>query len=152
MTIADDIKAVLVADTGAGGVNTLLTGGIYTYEDTGRLGINRDSASSAFDSTTGLLKPCCVVKERSQIGDSGIRDVAVASYREVVELWFYNDGNATYDTLESARDRAFLLLDGLMIGGDKRVPLWMGNVLKDRDGALNNAVMLRADYDVRGIA
>lgn len=153
MSIEDDIKATLNGDTGAGGVKTLLTGGIYTYGETGRLGVSRVTTPDAFDATTGALKPCCVVKTRAQMPDGGARDVGVASYRTVVELWFYDDTDASYATLRAARDRAFALLDETMIGTNKVIPRWIGNIIENaRDEELNRALLLRADYDVRGMA
>lgn len=155
MTLSDDIASALEADTGSGGVATLLTGGVYTWEETGRLGVNRDKMPTAFNSTTGLLKPCCIVKVRSETPDNGIQDDATQdiSYRAVVELWFYNDGDATLTTLTSARDRALVVLHGKMIGSTKYIPRWIGNPVRDaRDAELDYAVVMRADYDVRALA
>lgn len=152
MSLETDIKAVLDADTGAGGVKTLCTGGIYAFEATERLGINRDSTPNAFDGTTGLLKPCCIIREREEVPDNGVRDIAVASVRQVVELWFYDDGDAAYTTAKAARARAFVLLDEQMIGTDKVIPRFVGNNINTgRDVSLDNALMLRADYEVRGL-
>jgi hypothetical protein len=146
------VKAKLEADTGAGGVKTLLTGGLYTFVGTGRNGISRQTTSAAFDATTGILKPCCVVKERALNPDGGARDTGVASYRTVVELWFYDDSDAASTTIASAAARAFDVLDGVMIGDTKWIPRWMGNpVQNERDRALDNALVLRSDYDVRGL-
>lgn len=154
MTLVDDIASALEADSGAGGVATLLTGGVYTYGETGRLGINRDSTPTAFDGTTGLLKPCCVVKQRGQNLDNGITDDGAQhiSYRQVVELWFYADGDNGFSTITSARDRAFTVLHGKMIGTGKAITRWAGNPIEDaRDSELDYAAMLRADYDVRAV-
>lgn len=146
MTIADDAKTTLSA---VSAISTALTGGLYTYEDTKRLGINRDTVSSAFDSTTGLLKPCCVIKERGEMGDDGIRDIGVASYRRVVEIWLYADGDSTYDTLETVQGLILTALDEQMIGSSKHILRWFANPLKDKDPALDNALVMRSDYDLR---
>jgi hypothetical protein len=154
MTFMDDIKTVLVADNGAGGVFTLLTGGILTYAETGRNGISRLIANSPYNSTTGILRPCCLVKGRDETADGWIDDdvTQVVSYRQVVELWFYDDGDAAYTILEAARTRAKVLLHGQMIGSTKFIPHWAGNILnQQRDEALENALLIRADYAVRGI-
>lgn len=148
MTIADDVKTTLAA---VSAISTALTGGIHTYEDTGRLGVNRDSVSAAYDSTTGLLKPCCMVKERSETSDGGIRDINVASTRRVIELWFYTDGDNTYDTLETVQRLAITALDEQMIGTSKRILRWFANPIQEKDPALDNACMLRSDYAVRGL-
>lgn len=150
--LEDAVKAKLVADAGAGGVKTLLTGGLFTFDETGRNGISRQSTAGAFDATTGVLKPCCVVKQRAMVPDGGARDVGVASYRSVVELWFYDDSDATTDTIYSAAARAFAVLDDVMIGDTKWIPRWIGNpVHNERDRALDNALVMRSDYDVRGL-
>ena len=154
MTFMDDIKTVLVADTGAGGVATLCTGGIFTYAQTGRNGITRLMASAPYDGTTGLLKPCCLVKGREMVPDGGIDDDITqdVSYRQVVELWFYDDGDNAYTTIESARSRAKVLLHGKMIGTSKFIPHWVGEILtQQRDEALENALMIRSDYAIRAI-
>lgn len=155
MTFADDLKTVLVADNVSGGVFTLLTGGIFTYPETGRNGITRLIASAPYNSTTGLLKPCCLIKGRDEVPDGGIDDdgTQAVSYRQVIELWFYDDGDTTYTTIEAARTRAKTLLHGKMIGSTKFIPHWAGNILnQQRDEALENALMIRADYAVRGLA
>lgn len=148
MSFADAIKAILVADSGAGGVNTLLTGGIYTYSESGRLGPNRDATPSAFDSTTGLLKPCCVVKDRSAIPDGGASDDAqhLSSYRQVEELWFYDDGDAGYATIQAAMIRAFTLLHGQHVSYAQAH--WAGNVIDQRDPALDYAAVSRSDFAI----
>lgn len=149
---ATEIKAVLVADAGVGGVNTLLTGGIYTFDDTGRLGIGRLSTAAAFDSTSGLLKPCCVVKARDENPDQGVVDPANVSYRQVFELWFYDDGASTTATITAAISRAFTLLNEQMIGTDKNVLLWAGNFfVGQRDKSLDYAHVRRSDYAVRAL-
>lgn len=151
MTIADDMKAAGVADTGAGGVKTLLTGGIYTYEDTGRLGINERSTPSAFDATTHKLKPCAVVKARPQVADGGIMDDALqdTSFRQVVEWWLYDDGDAGYDTLDAVQARLYVLLHGKTVGS--RLVRWIFNMDQVREDMLTEACMTRTDFETRGV-
>jgi hypothetical protein len=152
--ITDDVATLLEADGGAGGVATLLTGGIYTYEETKRLGISRDNTPSAFNTTTGLLKPCCIVKARAQTADGGISDdpEQSVSYVQVLELWFYDDGDAGFSTIEAARDRAFVVLHGQTVGASNLIPRWVGNPIIDaRDAQLDYAAMLRTDYNVNGL-
>lgn len=150
MSHASDIVTVLDADSGVGGAATLLTGGIYTFDETGRLGINRDDTPTAFDGTTGLLKPCAVVKTRAKIHDGGIHDdqTQEMSYRQVVEIWLYADGNAGYSTLESAQARIFTLLNGKRING--ALVRWVNDIEDERapDGVLDNASLIRDDYEV----
>ena len=143
MTIADDVKTVVNAIIG---ITTTLPGGVYTYEDIKRLGINRDMDDDLYDSTTGLLKNCCVIKERGQTGDGGARDIGVASYRQVVEVWLYADGDSTYDTLETVQASIFTALDEQMIGSSNLILRWFANPIKGKDPALDNALVLRSDY------
>jgi hypothetical protein len=154
MTIVDDIVTLLEADNGVGGVATLLTGGIYTYNETGRLGISRKGTPGAYNTTTGIMKPCCVVKARGQNHDNGIWDdpAQSVSYRQVIELWFYDDGSAGFTAITSARNRAFTVIHGKMIGSSKLIARWAGHPIEDaRDQELDYAAMMRADYDVRGL-
>lgn len=150
MTFADAIVTLFEADTGAGGVATLLTGGIYTYDETGRLGVNRDNTPSAFNTTTGLLKPCCVVKDRAQIPDSVSDDATQQSgYRQIVELWFYDDGDAGYATINSAMLRAYRLLHGQHVTYAQ--VHWAGDIPEQRDEDLDKACMARSDYEIRAL-
>lgn len=154
MSIADDIKAVLVADNGVTGANSLFTGGIYTFNETGRTGISRQSTPSAYDVTTYHLKPCCVIRARARVSDSGPKDDAsqVYSYRQVVEVWFYIDSSGSLSTLETAQARVFTVLAGKRIGTDKRTLRWVGDpVWDDREIALERAYALRSDYETRGL-
>lgn len=150
MTFADSVAAVMKADTGAGGVATLLTGGIYTYTETGGFGISPTSTPSAFNAK-GILLPCAVVKDRDQVPDNGPKDdcTQVKSYRQVVEIWLYDDRAAGFAAITTVRSRVFVLLDG------KRVSSclfrWINNVLSKRDPVLKNAVFERADYETRAL-
>jgi hypothetical protein len=122
MSLEDSIKAVLAADSTFAG---LMTGGIYAYEDTGLLGFSRDSIPAAFDSN-GLVKPSCVVKARALIPDQQITDEGgqAMSYRQVVEIWFYEA--LGYDTIHAVTVRAFALLHGKRIANHKL--LWAGGI------------------------
>lgn len=151
MSITDDFKAALVADAGAGGVKTLLTGGIYTYADTGRLGIGEHSTPAAFDGTTHKLKPCAVIKARPQVPDGGIADddLQEVSFRQVVEVWLYNDGNAGYSTLEAVQARLLTVLHGKTIGG--RLVRWQYSMAQEREDMLTEACMTRTDFETFGV-
>jgi len=147
------VIAALEADAGVGGVVTLLTGGVYSFVETGRLGISRTSTPGAFDAD-GLLKPCAVVKARGAAPDGGADDdgAQVASYRQVVEVWLYADGDAAQTTIEAAQKRAFTVLHGKMIGSDKVIAHWAGNYFGgERDASLDFALVLRCDYAVRAM-
>lgn len=153
MNVESVVLAALKADAGAGGFKTLLTGGVYAFVDTGRLGINRKGTPDAFDAD-GLLKPCAVVKARGAVPDGGADDdgAQVASYRQVVEIWLYADGDDALTTIEAAQKRAFTVLHGKMIGSDKVIAHWAGNYFGgERDASLDFALVLRCDYAVRAM-
>jgi hypothetical protein len=146
--LEDDVKAVLDADTGVGGAQALLTGGIYTWEELGGNGLNKKSHPDAWTGT--VLNPVCVVKGRGLTG-SGPRDIASAGYGQVLELWFYDDRDADYTTIRAAALRAFTLLDHQFVGDDSLVLRWASRPIRSmRAQELNDAIMLRDDYNVRG--
>lgn len=151
MSHADAFVAVMEADAGAGGVNTLLTGGIYTYTETGRSGINRDSTPSAFDPTTRLLRPCAVVRDQEQTPDGGVADdrSQAVSYRQLVHIFLYQEGSATTSTLETVAARLHTLFAGQKVGGYQ--VHWAGTLNDQREPALERATLMRVTFAVRGM-
>lgn len=152
MSADADFRTILAADTGTGGVATLLTGGIYTYEQTGRLGINRNGTPSAFSTTTGLLKPCAVIKPRAKVPDGEIVSLGsqLASYRQVVEVWLYNDGDVGYTVIDQAVARVYKLLHAKRAGN--RPVRWQNTIERPpRDDTLNYACVARVDFLVIAI-
>ncbi|MFA4973746.1 MAG: hypothetical protein WC683_14135 [bacterium] len=145
--IRDAIKVILEADTGAGGFATVLTGGVYDWDETGRLGISRENTatSTAFDANK-RLKPCALIRTRSQEPDGFIADpTPVRSIIETVELWLYQvDG---YETIEDAEARAFTLLDQQRASNHT---LRYNGVIRAYDDPLD-AFVLRATYTARYI-
>lgn len=103
------VTAILAGDDA---LALLLTGGVYDWAALGRLGLSRDNTltGGAFDATTGLLKPCAVVRTRSMAPDGQIdsADGDATSLRETVETWLYQDDGM--DTIEAAAARVFALL------------------------------------------
>lgn len=148
-TSADTIKAALAADTT---LMAYLTGGIWTPATAGRLGISRINTPSAYDSTTGLMKPCLLIKADAGAPDNGVMDDSTAhlSVRDVVRLWFYADGDAGYATIRNARARAYALLHGKALTGLYGLR-WFGEVLEGHDPTLENACFERDDYECRRI-
>ena len=146
--IEDDVKTVLEADNGVGGAQTLLTGGIYTWAELGGNGLNKDDQSDAWSGV--VLKPVCVIKGRGLTG-SGPQGVASAGYGQVLELWFYDDRDADYTAILAAAERVFTLLDHQFIGDDSLVLRWANRPIRSmRAQELNDAIMLRDDYNLRG--
>ena len=114
MTLDASVRTLLIADTN---LMNLLTGGVYTWDVTGKLFISRDNTatSAAFD-TNGVLKPCCMVKIRSSVPVEALTDpLPLQGERSALELWFYQDNG--YDTIESAKQRAFKLLHETCLDG-----------------------------------
>lgn len=151
MSLADDIKTILVADAGVGGVNTLLTGGIYTFGELSEHGINRRDNQTAFNGT--LLKPCAVIKDRAQTPDNGINDpdLQLKSYVQVVEIWLYNNRNAGYGTLDTVWNRIYGLLEGKPVGANKNIAYWSGNSVSMKEPEIENAVFTRNDFEFRAM-
>lgn len=136
-------KTLLEADV------TLLataTGGVYDLTELGRLGLNRSNsaAASAWDST-GIIKPCLVIKTRSSLPLEGLGDDAaqIVAQREMLEVWAYADGS--YTPIQTMLDRVFVLWQGRQLGGF--VCRWAGNFAQTFDIELD-AFVQRADYAV----
>lgn len=141
------IKATLIADATL--LNSL-TGSVYTYKETGRLGISRTTTPNAFDATTKKLKPCAVVKARSTVPDNLLADDGTQeqSVKPIIEIWLYEDGGAAGTISETARARVYALLQGKQIGGIVRR---VHEVRDFRDPDLDHAQVMREDYEIRTV-
>ncbi len=139
MSAVSTVKAVLEADA------TLLataTGGVWDYDETGRLGINRTTTPGAFGAN-GILKPCILVKGRSAVADGLLADDAAqyASVRETVELWLYEDAGTT--AIETMASRARKDLHGVQLDGT--FGCWWQQDIDGRDDTMS-ASFRRSDY------
>ncbi|MCZ2099716.1 MAG: hypothetical protein LC121_26330 [Anaerolineae bacterium] len=142
MAIGETIRDVLAGD---GTLAALLTGGIYSYDETGRNGISRAALPDAFD-TDGFLLPCAVVKTGEARAAAAIRD-SQSGTRQMVEVYVYNDGDSDYGTITSARELVIGLLDRQWIAGVGFVQR-AGGADDLRDPKLNNAALARVDFEV----
>lgn len=145
MTIAASVKAILAADAT---LIAALTGGMYTYQDTKRLGINKTTLPAAYDAN-GVIKPLALVRQRSRVPTSAIKDEAqqVTSEAAIIEVWLYSDGNASPP--ESAADRIYVLLhDKHVSAGSVR---WVNTIEDFRDPELAFANVIRLDFEYQGI-
>jgi len=142
------IIAVLEADSGAGGVGALCTGGIYDA-DAIVTRLNRTDHPGAYDAS-GRLKPLLLVRERSAAPWGGVREPEArhVSVRRVVDLTFLDDRENGPDAIEAARDRAYALLHEQFIGNHRLS--WMPADINSRDQALNDAHLRRASYGAVG--
>lgn len=144
MSILSAAKAILAADS------TLLaaaTGGVWDFDSTGRLGINRTANPSAFTSA-GIIKPCVLVKTRAQVADYILADESnqMVSYREALEVWLYQDSG--YTTIETMEARIYVLLHAKQFGG-AFMCYWQQNVrfpVRDTDLDAN---VERMEFSVR---
>jgi hypothetical protein len=148
MSNQSDIKAVLVVDAT---LLTTATGGVYIWADTNRMGLSIETVPAAFDATTGLIKPCLLIKGRGERPDGGIADDTAqqVSTLETVEIWFYEDTG--YTNIEAMRARVYKLLHGKHFNSSIFVR-WAGDPLAQmRDEEMGNVSVERSDYDVRSI-
>lgn len=134
------IKTVLEAD---GTLLATATGGIYDYDETGRLGLSRTTTPAAFDSNE-LIKPCILLKRRSRTPDNVLRDDnnQYASAVDVVECWLYEDNGTS--NIETMAARIYVLLHTKQISGTFQV-FWAGDIEPVRDDEMD-AIIMRSDY------
>lgn len=133
--LADD--AVLMA---------LLVGGLYTVEQSGRSGISRSSTPDAYDAA-GFLQPCAVLRAGNVKRVSPIRDHRNGA-AQVLEIYLYDDGDSGFGAILTARDRIIALLDRQWLPGAGSLR-WAGGAEDLRDPKLNNAALVRVDFDLR---
>jgi hypothetical protein len=128
-------KAILEAD---GTLLATATGGIWDFDETGRLGINRTTAPAAFDANE-IIKPCVLLKLRSSEPDQALVDEGTRyqSVNEALEVWFYEDTG--YSNIETMRDRVWILLHAVQLSGTFMC-LWTGDVRQARDTDLDASV------------
>jgi hypothetical protein len=144
MTTTTTIKNLLAADST---LMAALTGGVYTVEELGRVGISRGTLPSAHDP---YLKPLAVIRCEGIRETRPAFDGTAVVVREAVSITFYADGDAGYDALVAARARAFTLLHGITLSGAGRA-WWTRSEDDLHDPKLNNACILRAEYEIEGV-
>ncbi|TXH53009.1 MAG: hypothetical protein E6Q97_14380 [Desulfurellales bacterium] len=142
MSTVEAMRSVLEADAT---LVALATGGIFSFTETGRLGINRTNTPAAFDSN-GIIKPCVLLRLRSSTPDYVLQDDSnqYQSVREAVELWFYEDSG--YSAIETMRSRCYALLHATQVTGVFAIR-WAGDIRNQIDFDLNASVE-RSDYQV----
>lgn len=145
MSITASIKTLITADSA---IMTLLTGGVFTDDETDRNGIGRKSTPTAYDADK-FLKPCAYVKERAQLGNWGgaTGNSGFTGTRQVFEIWLYDD--RVYSTIEVVRDAAIPLLQRALIGSVGRLR-YLG-FFKERAPELNSAAFYRIDFELIGL-
>lgn len=133
-------KTILEADAT---LLALATGGIWDWNETGRMGINRTNTPGAY--TNGIIKPCLMLKLRSSVAFGDIADDAerVTGARDMLEVWAYQDQG--YATIEGMLARVYVLIQGKRVGG--YVCRWALSVQPLRDIDMDANVQ-RDDYAV----
>ncbi len=140
MTILSAIKTVLEADA------TLLataTGGVWSMDEAGRMGLNRTNTPAAFDSS-GIIKPCILLRARALVPDFQLRDSnsKYSSARQTIEVYFYQDSG--YSTISTMKSRVYALLHETQVTGAFLVS-WAGGTGEAFDIDINTCVE-RDDY------
>lgn len=143
MTLQDDVKTLLTADTG---LVAAFTGGIVTWDQTGGLGINRNSYPTAFDSNL-QLKPTIVIRERAIITEAAITDEITqhTSASQSVDIHFLQDRRNGWTTLETGQMTVFSLLQFKSVGG--RHCRLRSHMRMERDRGYDNTCILWSVYD-----
>ncbi len=138
MSIPASLKTAITS------VASTATGGIYTEEDVGRLGVNRTTLAAAF--TSGIIRPTIYIKSREARAVPGQGDVI--DNREaaevVIEFWLYQ--HTGYTTINTMRGAIFDLLHLKQVSGVLQIR-WVGDVRGQRDTDLDASVE-RSDYVV----
>lgn len=145
MSIVSAIKAILEADAT---LAAAATGGIWDWDETGRLGLNLTNTPTAFDGN-GIIRPAIMVKLRSSIPDYDLADDdgQYVSLRHNVEVWIYQDTG--YTTIETMRYRVYTLLHTKRVANEGVFQmLWQGDIRGNRDTEID-ANVERSDYLVR---
>lgn len=143
--ILANAKAILEADTGAFNLVALAEGGIWDWNETGRMGINRTNTLTAVAFSGGILQPCLLLKLRSGVPFGGIADdeATIVSARDMLEVWAYQDNS--FLRIKPMLDRVYTLLQGKQLGGFSC--RWAMNIQPTRDTELD-AFVERSDYAV----
>lgn len=128
----------------------LLTGGLYLGRDVPEEGINREDYPAAYDSN-GMLQPIAVVRGRRVIPDTSFRvpEAQYVAVSQVVEIWFYDDKDAGWDTLDSAAQVVYELLQDQQIAEAYNC-LLVNTIEEERDPDLGGACMTRLDFSIAG--
>jgi len=127
MTLSDDIKAVLVADTS---LAALLAGGIHNDVEE----ISRANTPSAFDSSTKEWKPCALIKLGTEIPLFGYD----RSVQTPFTIYLYQ--RQGYDIIEAAMDLIYDDLHKSQTGTNVWEIFHDASVYQLRDQALDCAL------------
>lgn len=145
MSILSAVKAILEADA------TLLgaaTGGIWDWDETGRLGLSLTNTPGAFDAN-GIIKPAIMVKLRSSTPDYDLADDTnqYVTTRDMIEIWLYQDTG--YGAIDTMRARVYALLHAKQLTNNGVFAIrWAGDIRNARDTEID-ANVERSDFAIR---
>jgi hypothetical protein len=127
MSLADDIRTVLIADDD---LMDVLTGGVYTGVEE----VSRQNTSGAFDATTKEIKPCALVKLGTEfkLGDTR------RGVRTPITIYFYE--RQGYASIDQATGMVFELLNEAKVGENTWNIQFQNAVYQQRDQALDCAL------------
>jgi len=129
MSLSDDIKTVLSADTA---LMALLTGGIHNDVEE----ISRQNTASAFDSTTKEIKPCALIKLPNEVPAGPY----VRGVRTTFIIYVYQ--RQGYSVIEPAMGYIFTDVNDKQIGTGTWNIEFVNAVYQQRDQALDCALGL----------
>ncbi len=142
------IKTIFLADAPR---VAALTGGIYTKSgDLGKQGVNTTMPAAAYQVVNGrkVLKPCCVLRVRTEVPTGDRKDVEsqATSMQAVLEIYFYNESD--FAPLRTAREAAYRLLQMQTLESIGVLTL-INRVNDYYDPSLDNAATLRDEFRVK---
>lgn len=146
MSYAPAVHAALAADST---LLATLTGGVYLWDALKAKGVHREKVPAAYISG-GKMKPHAIVRGRAELPVPRIVD-KITQYRAVrqaIEIYLYDDPDAVFTALETAAARIMVLLDEQRLD-DGYSTKWVDE-LKARDATINDALMIRAEYEAVG--
>jgi hypothetical protein len=140
MSVSSDVKNFLET-TDPTLTTDVLTGGIYDWNETGRMGITGGNVatSDAFDGP--LLSPCALIKFRGWNVGGGIVDEANQIYSAfgTLEVYIYNESDI--DVIETAIDRIATALSEKKVATGVTCQ-WRGQSGEMQAEELNGAAMM----------
>lgn len=148
MSFEDDIVNMLLSDnTGQGNIVSLATGGVYSYDFTGRLGLNEDTLPQAYNAVDGSLNPTIIVRERSEVPDGGILSSynQLMSVRATMEVYCYADGAKGFSIPETMKKRVYVDLAEQYTQSNQNLVRYF-NQLRRRDPAIRWAAFYKMDF------
>lgn len=127
--------------------SSLVPGGIYTFDDTGRQGLSGTMTPNIFDGA--VLKTCCLVRQWGRIYFAGIRDwdARAREFAQRVNVFIYSE---EITELNEAKNRAIEV-----IGDRFNSDLGFVEVVDIEDSRraeeLQGAYMAIISFDVMGV-